>query len=115
MAFGQHPGVTALAARASAPEKDAAAARGLSVANKKWTGDFDKMLERRMIRVDAPFSRSLYFNDNGRERGLAARRFRLNSTAWQGYSKACPTRAWPPYCLGVPSRSEVIGNCCGNR
>ena len=29
------------------------------------------MLERRVIRVYAPFSRSLYFNDNGRERGIA--------------------------------------------
>jgi membrane-bound lytic murein transglycosylase MltF len=45
--------------------------RQLIIANKPWTGDFDKLLERRMIRVYAPFSRSLYFNDNGRERGLA--------------------------------------------
>lgn len=45
--------------------------RQLTINNKAWTGDFDKMLERRMIRVYAPFSRSLYFNDNGRERGLA--------------------------------------------
>jgi membrane-bound lytic murein transglycosylase MltF len=46
--------------------------RQLSIANKVWTGDFDKLLERRMIRVYSPFSRSLYFNDRGRERGLAA-------------------------------------------
>lgn len=45
--------------------------RKLAIANKPWTGDFDRMLERRMIRVYAPFSRSLYFNDKGRERGLA--------------------------------------------
>jgi membrane-bound lytic murein transglycosylase MltF len=45
--------------------------RQLTIANKVWTGDFDKMLERRMIRVYAPFSRSLYFNDKGRERGIA--------------------------------------------
>jgi membrane-bound lytic murein transglycosylase MltF len=45
--------------------------RQLAIANKPWTGDFDKMLERRMIRIYAPFSRSLYFNDKGRERGLA--------------------------------------------
>jgi membrane-bound lytic murein transglycosylase MltF len=30
------------------------------------------MLERRMIRVYSPFSRSLFFSDRGRERGLAA-------------------------------------------
>jgi membrane-bound lytic murein transglycosylase MltF len=46
--------------------------RQLTINNKAWTGDFDKMLERRVIRVYAPFSRSLYFNDNGRERGIAA-------------------------------------------
>ena len=50
----------------------AAERRQLTINNKEWTGDFDKMLERRMIRVYAPFSRSLYFNDNGRERGMAA-------------------------------------------
>jgi Bacterial extracellular solute-binding proteins, family 3 len=45
--------------------------RQLAINNKPWTGDFDKMLERRVIRVYAPFSRSLYFNDKGRERGIA--------------------------------------------
>jgi len=44
--------------------------RRLNIANKPWTGDFDKLLQRRMLRVFAPFSRSLYFNDQGRERGL---------------------------------------------
>ena len=50
---------------------DTAKPRQLAINNKPWTGDFDKMLERRMIRVYAPFSRSLYFNDDGRERGIA--------------------------------------------
>jgi membrane-bound lytic murein transglycosylase MltF len=50
----------------------AQAPRKLNIANKPWQGDFDRMLERRMIRVAAPYSRSLYFNDKGRERGLAA-------------------------------------------
>src|SRR5215475_11513569 len=45
--------------------------RQLIIANKPWTGDFDKMLERRVIRVYAPFSRSLYYSDKGRERGIA--------------------------------------------
>jgi membrane-bound lytic murein transglycosylase MltF len=38
--------------------------------DKPWKGDFDRLLERRMIRVLVPFSRTLYFNDRGRERGL---------------------------------------------
>ena len=37
-----------------------------------WTGDFDGMMERRMVRVLVPYSRSLYFNDKGAQRGLLA-------------------------------------------
>ncbi|HEY1326330.1 MAG TPA: transglycosylase SLT domain-containing protein [Casimicrobiaceae bacterium] len=50
----------------------APAQRRLAIANKPWTGDFDRMLERRMIRVLVPYSRSLYFNDQGREGGITA-------------------------------------------
>ncbi|MFC5578468.1 transglycosylase SLT domain-containing protein [Lysobacter niabensis] len=39
---------------------------------KPWKGDFDAMVERRMIRVLVPYSRTLYFNDKGNERGLTA-------------------------------------------
>lgn len=46
--------------------------RQLSLTNKPWTGDFDAMLDRRMIRFLVPYSRTLYFVDKGRERGLAA-------------------------------------------
>src|SRR5215472_2970443 len=68
----------AAAAPAQSPAPTPAAPAGqsqprkLAIVNKPWTGDFDKLLERRMIRVVAPFSRSLYFNDKGRERGIAA-------------------------------------------
>src|SRR6185503_17979468 len=37
-----------------------------------WVGDFDGMLERRVIRVLVPYSRTLYFNDKGAQRGLVA-------------------------------------------
>lgn len=49
-----------------------AKSRQLGLATKPWTGDFDQMLERRVIRVYSPYSRSLYFVDKGRERGLGA-------------------------------------------
>src|SRR5215470_635346 len=67
----------ALSALASAghcqtpPAAEPTKPRQLIIANKPWTGDFDKMLERRVIRVYAPFSRSLYYSDKGRERGIA--------------------------------------------
>ncbi|MET0917711.1 MAG: transporter substrate-binding domain-containing protein, partial [Burkholderiales bacterium] len=53
------------------PTAEPSKPRQLTIANKPWTGDFDKMLERRVIRIYAPFSRSLYFSDKGRERGIA--------------------------------------------
>ena len=50
--------------------------RHLSLENKPWKGDFDQMLKRRMIRVLVPYSRTLYFNDKGRERGITAENVR---------------------------------------
>jgi membrane-bound lytic murein transglycosylase MltF len=46
--------------------------RQLEVATNVWKGDFDGMLERRIIRFYVPYSRSLYFVNKGRERGIAA-------------------------------------------
>jgi membrane-bound lytic murein transglycosylase MltF len=37
-----------------------------------FDGDFDGMLERRLVRVLVPYSRTLYFNDKGAQRGLVA-------------------------------------------
>jgi membrane-bound lytic murein transglycosylase MltF len=64
-------GAPAPAAAAASPPQPGKV-RQLNVGNKPWTGDFDRMLQRRMIRVYAPYSRSLYFVDKGQERGLAA-------------------------------------------
>src|SRR5262245_54776591 len=50
----------------------AARVRQLSVANKPWKGDLDGILTRRMLRVAVPYSRTLYFNNKGRESGLTA-------------------------------------------
>ncbi len=67
--------VAALAAAspaASTPAAADASVRQLGVSAKPWTGDFDQLLERRRIRVAVPYSRSLYFVDKGRERGMSA-------------------------------------------
>ena len=37
-----------------------------------WSGDFDGMFERRTVRVLVPYSRTLFFNDKGAQRGLVA-------------------------------------------
>ena len=76
--WGRHITQTALATLAFLPTAHgataasaaAAAPRQLDVAARPWKGDFDAMLERRMIRIDTPRSRTLYYVDKGRERGL---------------------------------------------
>ena len=40
------------------------------------TGDFDQMLARRLIRVGVPYSRTHYYNERGRERGITAESMR---------------------------------------
>ena len=50
----------------------AAKPRALVVETKPWQGDFDGMLERRVIRFLVPPSRTLFVNDKGRERGITA-------------------------------------------
>ncbi len=79
-AVGAGETAPAAAAPVAGPEAPAAIgapvaeerARQLSLEVKHWTGDFDAMVERRMIRALVPYSRTLYFTDRGRERGLSA-------------------------------------------
>lgn len=56
----------------AASPQPAAKPRQLNLETKPWKGDFDQMLEIRRIRVLVPYSRSLYFVDKGRERGVTA-------------------------------------------
>lgn len=67
-AFGEPSGPE----KAKSKPKPGPQARQLNISFKPWTGDFDRMLERRMIRALVPYSRSLYFNDKGQERGITA-------------------------------------------
>ncbi|HET7096324.1 MAG TPA: transporter substrate-binding domain-containing protein [Casimicrobiaceae bacterium] len=63
----------ALAGGAPAQQPAATAPRALPTQlGGEWKGDFDGMVERRVIRVLVPYSRTLYFNDRGRERGISA-------------------------------------------
>jgi membrane-bound lytic murein transglycosylase MltF len=42
-----------------------------SLVDRTFTGDFDEMVKRRVIRVAVPFNRSFYFVDKGVQRGLS--------------------------------------------
>ena len=87
--------------------------RQLTVANKPWTGDFDQMLERRMIRVYAPYSRSLYFVDKGRERGIAAELVR-DFERWvnQKYAKQLGKRPLTVYIVAA-TRDKLVADLNG--
>ena len=53
-------------------DKAQAVSRQLSIDNEPWFGDFDQMLDRTLIRVLVPYSRTFYFHDKGHARGLTA-------------------------------------------
>lgn len=44
----------------------------LSTESKVFKGDFEAMKKRRVLRIAVPYSRTLYFNDKGVQRGLTA-------------------------------------------
>jgi membrane-bound lytic murein transglycosylase MltF len=90
-----------------------AAHRKLAIANKPWTGDFDQMLERRVIRVYAPYSRSLYFSDRGRERGLAAELIRdFEQYLNKKYAKVLGKRPLTIY-IGPATRDKLLPDVAG--
>ena len=84
--------------------------RQLAVANTPWMGDFDKMLDRRMIRIYTPYSRSLYFVDKGRERGLGAELVR-DFERWvnQKYAKELGKRPLTVYIVAA-TRDKLLSD-----
>jgi membrane-bound lytic murein transglycosylase MltF len=46
--------------------------RSLALSIKPWKGDFRQMVDEHRIRVLIPYSRTLFFNDRGTPRGIAA-------------------------------------------
>jgi membrane-bound lytic murein transglycosylase MltF len=99
-AFGQQPA-------ASAP---ADKPRQLVLQVKPWTGDFDGMLERRVIRFLVPYSRTLFFNDKGHERGIAAELAR-DFERWvnQKYAKQLGKRPVTVYIIAT-TRDKLFTN-----
>ena len=55
---------------APAAETDSAP-EGALLEKEPWIGDFDKMAERRQIRVLVVYSKTFYFLDRGRQRGIS--------------------------------------------
>ena len=62
----------AVAAFAADPPAAASKKRALATVERQAKTDFDGMFEIRRLRVLVPYSRTLYYNDKGHERGLTA-------------------------------------------
>ncbi len=77
----------------SAAAGAAPAPRALPTHESEFKGDLDGLIARRIIRVAAPYSRTLYFNDKGRERGMSAD-FVRDFEAWinRKYAKTLKNR-----------------------
>jgi membrane-bound lytic murein transglycosylase MltF len=103
-----------LQAKAAEPTKETKAAAGkarqFALGNKPWKGDFDKLLQRRIIRVAVPYSRSLYFVDKGRERGLSAELVR-DFERWvnQKYAKQLGKRPVTVYIVAA-TRDKLLSD-----
>lgn len=107
VAVAQAPDTPTMKAAREA-HKAAGPDRQLVLAGKPWTGDFDAMLERRVIRVAAPYSRSLFYIDKGRERGLGAELVR-DFEAWlnKKYAKELGKRPLTIYLTAV-TRDKLL-------
>ncbi len=54
------------------PEYEAVLPEGMKkLVDQKFTGDFDEMVKRRLIRIGVTFNRTFYFIDGGTQRGLS--------------------------------------------
>ncbi|HQR30372.1 MAG TPA: transporter substrate-binding domain-containing protein, partial [Anaeromyxobacteraceae bacterium] len=83
------------------------AVRKLDTQFKPWTGDFDGMLERRVIRALIPYSRSLYFADRGRQTGIAADNIRAFE-AWLNEKYAGQLKNRPITLLLIPATRDRL-------
>ena len=62
----------AFAAGESPAVKGERAPTTLQVGTRPWTGDFDGMVKRRIVRVLVPYSKTFYYVEKGRARGVSA-------------------------------------------
>ena len=81
----------------------AGAVTGLEVEPKPQFGDFDRMAERRVVRVVVPYSRTLYFIDRGAQRGITADTLRDFEVF---LNKKYPHKAHPFVVVALPTTRE---------
>jgi len=94
------------AAPPAEPDDDLASEDVVARATKPWTGDLEGMRQRGYIRALVPFSRTIYFIDHGRQRGLAYEGLKEFEKTLNGGSKR---RGQAVHVLFIPvSRDEML-------
>jgi membrane-bound lytic murein transglycosylase MltF len=97
------PGASGGAAAGTAANPAAGKERELGLQASKRLGDFDAMVQRRALRVLIPYSRSLFFVDQGRERGLAVSLVReFERYVNQKYAKELGKRPLTVFVIATP-------------
>ena len=74
-------------------------------ADKPFTGDLDRMIPRRLIRVGVPFNRTFYFIDRGQQRGLSYEYLMLFQDA---LNKKLGTGALKVHVLMLPMSRDAL-------
>jgi len=54
--------------------------RDLQVGTRRWKGDFEAMKKRRIIRALVPYSKTFYYVENGRQRGISYDIFKVRES-----------------------------------
>jgi membrane-bound lytic murein transglycosylase MltF len=75
-------------------------------ANRKFTGDLDEMLKRRVIRIGVAYNRTHYFIDKGVQRGLAYEAFKLLEDELNATIKVPKDRI---YVVMIPMSRDEMG------
>ncbi|MGH7347869.1 MAG: transporter substrate-binding domain-containing protein, partial [Candidatus Rokuibacteriota bacterium] len=107
VAHAQAPAKAPAQAPAQAPAKQQPAFElsGPTV-HKPWTGDFDGMIKRRVIRILAPYSKTFYFVDRGVQRGLV---YEVSQLLEQDINKRLKTGHLKVHVTVIPlARDEFI-------
>lgn len=105
MPAASQPAIPAPAAKSAAKPH---ALNMAQIVEEKFIGDFDEMLERRRIRFLVPYSRTLFYTDKGRERGVTAELARdFEQHVNRKYAKQLGKRPLTVY-LVPATRDELI-------
>ena len=96
-----------LPAQAKAPAKGSKEVHALPIPDAQWTGDFDGMKKRRLIRVLVVYNRTNYFIDKGTPRGITTEAFKLFE---DDLNKKYKTGNLKIHAVLIPTRRDALAD-----